>query len=238
MSNAESTNFIFDNNQISIDTGILLNHIPCPIAIKSADSVYLGCNDVMASLSGFANQDQLIGKRDFELNCPAAEMHDIFVSQDQQTLTESQPLKSIDFCIYSDLQLHVCFTVKKKLVDQAQRDLVLFTITEFSPDQLKRKFHKLQINLPELNYNDKVSFTLCKTYPNSSLSLRESQCFYYLLRGYSAAQTATALGLSSKRTVEEYIDRIKTKLHCHSKKELIAYGFENRLTHYIPESLI
>ena len=235
----KTANFIFDTGQVSLDTGAVLNHMPCPMAIKTADSIYVGVNQVMASLGGFADQSQLIGKRDFELNCPAAEMHDIFVSQDQQALAEEQPLKSIDFCVYSDHQVHVCFTTKKKIIDRKNRQLVLFAIMNFSLDQIRSKFQKVNMDFSEFDFaREKVSFNLCKTFPRTTLSVRESECFYFLLRGYSAAQTASALGLTSKRTVEEYIDRVKLKLHCNTKQALFAYGFENGLTSYIPESLV
>lgn len=53
-----------------------------------------------------------------------------------------------------------------------------------------------------------------------SLSRREKQCAYYLLKGYSAKQTAEILHLSP-RTVEDYINSLKHKYACKSKLQLI-----------------
>ncbi len=49
---------------------------------------------------------------------------------------------------------------------------------------------------------------------------RESEVIEYLLEGYSASQTGDKLFLS-KRTIEHHIERIKDKLDCTSKLELI-----------------
>ena len=51
------------------------------------------------------------------------------------------------------------------------------------------------------------------------LSPRQKECMRYLLRGYTASDTALLLNLS-KRTVESYIDHIKLKMNCYSKLEL------------------
>jgi DNA-binding CsgD family transcriptional regulator len=52
------------------------------------------------------------------------------------------------------------------------------------------------------------------------LSRREVECVEYLVRGKSLKGIGKILGLSH-RTVEFYLDNIKTKLSIHSKEELI-----------------
>lgn len=52
------------------------------------------------------------------------------------------------------------------------------------------------------------------------ISDREKQVIHYMLKGYSAGETANALFIS-KRTVETHIENIKNKLDCHSKIEVI-----------------
>ena len=57
----------------------------------------------------------------------------------------------------------------------------------------------------------------------SSLSLRERQCLKLLVEGHSAKESALSLELSP-RTVESYLENIKNKLGCISKKELLVLG--------------
>jgi DNA-binding CsgD family transcriptional regulator len=54
----------------------------------------------------------------------------------------------------------------------------------------------------------------------TSLTVREKQCLYYFLKGFSAKTTARELQLSH-RTVEFYISRIKKKYKCKNLREVI-----------------
>ena len=90
------------------------------------------------------------------------------------------------------------------------------------------------INLHELlgeNFLETCSFTIPKNFYQreilkniqaltSSLTRREVEVIQQILLGYSAGQTGKILCLS-KRTVEHRIERIKIKLNCFSKAELI-----------------
>lgn len=59
-----------------------------------------------------------------------------------------------------------------------------------------------------------------KTNSNTPLAPREIECIVHILRGKTSKQIAKMLSLSH-RTIEFYIGRLKTKLHCHTKSELI-----------------
>lgn len=54
-----------------------------------------------------------------------------------------------------------------------------------------------------------------------SLTSRQKQCVYWLLKGKTAWETARILNLS-QRTVEHYLQNIKAKLNCRTKFELIS----------------
>jgi DNA-binding CsgD family transcriptional regulator len=69
---------------------------------------------------------------------------------------------------------------------------------------------------------DKIFYTLSK---------REQECLYYVIRGLSASQISSRL-IISKRTVEDYIDRVKNKLGCTTRLELLNFAFENSLLIY------
>lgn len=55
----------------------------------------------------------------------------------------------------------------------------------------------------------------------AGLSKREIECIYHLIRGMTAKQIAAELNLSS-RTIEFYLERIKSKFGCKKKSDLIA----------------
>ncbi len=59
----------------------------------------------------------------------------------------------------------------------------------------------------------------------ATLSTREIEVLQFLLQGASASIIAEELNLS-KRTIEHYVERLKNKLVCYSKMELIAKARE------------
>lgn len=76
-----------------------------------------------------------------------------------------------------------------------------------------------------------------KTDVNTSLSPREVECIVHVLRGKTSKQIARVLKLSH-RTVEFYIGRVKHKLYCNTKSELIEKVLSGRLIgHGEPESI-
>ena len=68
---------------------------------------------------------------------------------------------------------------------------------------------------------------MTKNNNSDSLTPREMECGKWLVLGKTAEETATILGLS-RRTVEDYLASMKTKLGCNNKVrlavELISRG--------------
>jgi len=69
-----------------------------------------------------------------------------------------------------------------------------------------------------------------------SLSPRESEVLFLILRGKTAKLAATVLGLSY-RTVQQYIDSLKEKFHVESKIELIDAAMAQGYLSQIPLSI-
>lgn len=67
-----------------------------------------------------------------------------------------------------------------------------------------------------------------KTNTHTLLSAREVECISYTLRGNTSKQIAKMLRLSH-RTTEFYMSRLKNKLHCGNKSELIEKVLSGKL---------
>lgn len=65
------------------------------------------------------------------------------------------------------------------------------------------------------------------------LSVRERQCLLNLARGMTAKESATQLKLSF-RTVEDYLEKLRGKLHCKNQAELISFYHENLSSQFRP----
>lgn len=229
----KNNRFIIDSDIIQCSYEKLLNHLPYPAAIKSHDSVYVGSNNIMSDLCGFNSPEDMIGNADADLKCPAASMCDNFVIEDKKTLTHNIINKTLDICTYSDNKIHICLSTKSKVIDNSNNHFVFLLIHELKNDILN---HNIVIK-ENTTSNQQTSFNIGRHFPETTLSIRESECYYYLLRGYTAKETAKALGTLSNRTVESHVINIKNKLGCTNKRDLIGYGFSNKLMNFIPESL-
>lgn len=83
----------------------------------------------------------------------------------------------------------------------------------------EKRFFERQPNLPLAASDEKVLQFLEAISP---LSERERQCLDLFQMGHSAQSTAAVLNLSP-RTVEHYFEKIKLKLGCHSKWDLLNH---------------
>ncbi len=77
-----------------------------------------------------------------------------------------------------------------------------------------------------------VVIYLGEKYPGIYLTTREAECACFLLRGYTSKGIGRALALST-RTVDFYIKRMKVKLSCRRREQLISHlirsDFVNRV---------
>lgn len=63
------------------------------------------------------------------------------------------------------------------------------------------------------------------------LSKRQLECFFFLIRGKSDKEIAKILQLSP-RTVESYIDEIKSKMSCSTRAEIIEKAFDEGMLNW------
>ncbi len=68
------------------------------------------------------------------------------------------------------------------------------------------------------------------------LSKRQKECFYYLVRGKTAKEIGSILDIGF-RGVEEHIKRLKHKLACPTKSDLIEKAFESGFIYFTPSTI-
>ena len=72
----------------------------------------------------------------------------------------------------------------------------------------------------ELNNVVEQNYMFGKKYNNVYFTKREVECMVWLMRGRTFRDVAKIIGVSH-RTVEEYVNNMRRKLHCRNKVELI-----------------
>ncbi|MDF1654918.1 MAG: helix-turn-helix transcriptional regulator [Coxiellaceae bacterium] len=70
-------------------------------------------------------------------------------------------------------------------------------------------------------------------YPDVYLTCREAHCGFLLLKGMTFKAIASQLQISW-RTVEYYVNNIKTKLHCRLRTEVVAHLLQSDFLYNLP----
>jgi LuxR family quorum-sensing system transcriptional regulator SolR len=107
-----------------------------------------------------------------------------------------------------------------KLLDNAEKNK-LQIVNPSSLLQEENTIEMLDLNHEEfIKQLDSNRFNLKDNFNNVALTKRESECLALAMRGQSAKYIARYLGISH-RTVEQYIERLKTKFNATSKFDLL-----------------
>jgi DNA-binding CsgD family transcriptional regulator len=87
---------------------------------------------------------------------------------------------------------------------------------------LENKLKKVDTlkNLPDM---DTILYEA--SHPINTLSKREIECFYYLIKGCSISEISKEISLAIP-TISNYIIRVKQKLKCSSRQELVQKAHE------------
>lgn len=202
---------------------------------KNLEGIYLGCNDRQVEALGFTSRDQWIGNTIHQIvprNLPVeiAENVDAIDNLIMQTgvgrcITELGPSYNGGLCYY--------LSTKFPLRNKSGKIVGLFGISnEIINGDLKSAQGMLaDAGLPLNDWIGQRNYFFPKSKKQSVtdlLSKREIECIYYLVRGMTARQIGEELDLSH-RTVEFYLERVKAKLKCSTKSELIARAIDEKL---------
>lgn len=220
---------------------LAMHHIPGYTLLKRPDSSYIDGNLKTARLFGFQRTDQLIGITDYDMRCPAADYADIFVAQDIRLIEQKEELIILDIHPYASG--YKSLLINKSLVQNAKHEnlAIVCQCTEISGSVLFKIAMRIVMDTNQLIEDRRlkraISLFICDRYKGLGLSVRQSECLFYLIRGKTAKTIGDRLHLSP-RTIESHIEDIKIKLNCHSKQELIGKAIHLGYTELIPRSVL
>lgn len=80
------------------------------------------------------------------------------------------------------------------------------------------------------------NYYLNAKYEGLSLSKRQAEFLFYLLRGHTAKMIGKTLNLSP-RTTESYTENLKTKMYCSSKTQLIEKSISLGFLEIVPSGV-
>ncbi len=148
----------------------------------------------------------------------------------------AQTITSFGLLALSNGDKHL-FTIEKSIhIDSHTRTRSLLCHRHLCTTAASIDFaHNISMGMPD----DQTTFyyTIKNPTPdNRYLNTKESECLFYLLRGYNTMAISARINLDTY-TIESLIDTLCFKWRVQKKQQLIDYMIENNLYHFIPPTL-
>ncbi len=225
---------------IDLATVNILDLLPSFVVYKDLDSRIIYMNQFSRELGGYQSLDEILSNdiTDHDLKCEAALFADQFISEDKVVMKTGEKLQILGRYGYSNGNWHTIIGTKQPIYDDENQ--LLGTVGCYQ-DVTKTNFINSYLLLSKQNKKfigkKNVSYYVRKDCKEFGLSSRQTECLYYVIRGFTANDIAIRLNLS-KRTIESYVDDIKNKMSCQNKQELIDKAICRGFISIIPESLL
>ncbi len=203
-------------------------------AVRDKDCVYQYTNAIYGRLHGLHHHLDIVGGTSLDLPCDTAACAAVFDEQDRQVMRTGKVLKILDIHRYADDEWRAHLYTKRPWLDDQQS--VIGTIG-WGVDITRAYTYAFGHQLAR--YSDQPDFVMTDgedQVDGISLSPRESEVLFLVLRGKTSKLAAAALGLSY-RTVEQYVETLKLKFGVQSKIELIDAAIGRGYMQRIPLSI-
>lgn len=179
------------DTNVNLQLNTFLQMPNCYVYWKDVDGIFLGCNETAASSVDLTSPTELVGQTDFDL--PIRKMDaNVFRKNDLLVLKEKQAVRLREFAIKKNVKTTYS-TIKMPLYDDVKEIIGVLGVAWITHEQ------------------DTSA---------SPLTSRQEECLGYLARGMTMKEIAYATSLSI-RTVEHYLEKVKKKLRCNSRSDLI-----------------
>ena len=171
-----------------IDIVSSLDHLPGCFVLKTLDSVYSFANKNAALTLGFDSPEHIIGKTDHDLKCATAQYANCFIQEDKLAI-EHGKLKFISYFCYAKNEWKTCFYEKNFFKndkgDIAGVSCYVSDITDCHLIDLTRFLLRTDHNSHYEFSKHQFSYLLNQNYFNVHLTVRETECLFFVLRGKS-----------------------------------------------------
>ena len=225
---------------------IYLETSPAGISWKDETGRYVGCCPSLAKMYD-SSIDQMLGKDELEQKDIILESaRALFTQEDQHIFKNNKKYIAFGSFQYADSARHVCYTKEKFFDEKQNKSFVLVTGIEVpkyimsflisSQNQSAMYQHSPQ----ELQITNTLHFSnanLTAEKYGITLSDREEECLFLILRGHTAKSVAQVLNLSV-RTIEFHSDKLKEKLDSSRKNQLIKTAIELGYLNLIPQRFL
>jgi|688.fasta_scaffold347271_2 DNA-binding CsgD family transcriptional regulator len=210
---------ISSSDQLAYLSSSSLDEIPfIHLYSKDRHGKYIASNDTLAKDVGCKTKTDLFGLKDGDLWI--ADNVTALRRNDEKVMAKKTPILYIESGESIKGDKFKAISYKFPLQSYSKKIVGIMGISLITEMNEKSFFDAAEQNIQHKKSEHSQSDSYQELKETRGLTAREIDCIYCLAKGMTAKQTADALYLS-KRTVENYIVRIKEKLNCESRSELI-----------------
>ncbi|MBS0057005.1 helix-turn-helix transcriptional regulator [Yersinia sp. Marseille-Q3913] len=200
-------------------------HSSDPWGVKDNQSRFIYANPRYHKLLDLPDKYSMEGRLDGEIPSPTAEFQDEFQRQDRRVELLQDRTTSVEIHLLDGFYYFTpYFFDKYPLIDK--NGISQGVILHAKPVTETLLTHLTKIKIPT---------SLAFTPPSDLFTKREWEVLFYLLHAFSSPEIAKKLFLSS-RTVCNITQSIYKKAGVTSKRQIIEYCYENKISNYVPQS--
>ncbi|EKN3969102.1 helix-turn-helix transcriptional regulator [Yersinia enterocolitica] len=196
-----------------------------PWGIRDNQSRFIYSNARHHKLLGLSEKYNLEGRLDSELPSPTAAFQMEFQAHDRKVKLSQERITSVEIHEWDGLSyLKPNFCDKYPLIDEnGVSQGIIFHVRPVEDIILSRL---TKITIPT---------SLIFTPPSDLFTKREWEVLFYTLHSFSSKDIARKLHLSP-RSISNIIQNIYRKAGVSSKRQIVDYCYENKISNYVPQS--
>ncbi len=199
--------------------------LPGMWCIVDTQSRYVYYNQAYAELVGFPDKplDYLLGKTVADMNCNAALCAELFWQEDAEVKSTKKMVRVLNSIQMADGLWKVLQIDKQPVLDaNGEVEYIIFHLIDQSANHLLDLALVLSSDVENTaDGQTQLSIKLQQQKDKVDVKPKESECLFYLIRGFSYKEIA-ALQNISYRTVVDHIERLKSKFKANTTNELIT----------------
>jgi DNA-binding CsgD family transcriptional regulator len=214
----------------------VLEQMPEIVFLKNIDFTYAGVNSHLVDFSRLGNRGRILGQKDSGL--PWAEGAKIYREIDKAVLAGTNKKTIIEVRVGSGEKV-TAIQNKNLIRDPLTKEPIgiMATMTELDVALLER-FSSIQSRDKKVFAQTGTNLTnyRIEEYNGYSLTGRESQCLFLLLRGFTTKKIALSLDIQPT-TADKFINNVRQKFGCNYKTDLVERAIKKGMFNVIPPSI-
>jgi len=189
---------------------------------KNTEGAYLGVSEQFLHFSNMHSYDEVIGKTDAELiwRNQASTM----MKNDQEVIRTKQNRIYVESALSHDGKINQFLSLKRPFHSTAGKLIGTYGLSVLLNEKTNIHSALDMVSCIIDPFNLRKNKLIAPT-STHNLTPQQFKCLLHLVKGMTIRQIATTLELSPK-TVEHYLDAVKTKLNCSSRSELISKALQ------------